>query len=157
LATTITINGSTYQLPSQGQDPPWGGDMTDIILALVEVANSTSGSDDILMTSFNVANNQSSAANITGLLFDTATIRSAIVSYSIYRSTNSAEYSECGNIYVTYNSIAGSWDIAQTCVGSSGVTMSITSAGQIQYTTDSMAGTGYSGKLKFLAKTFLQA
>ncbi len=157
MAITVTISGTTYSLPQQGESPPWGDELSDLLQALISVANNTSGTGDILLTSFNLANNVASPTNVTGMTFDTSTVRSAIIQYSIYRSTNSNETSECGNMYVTYSSTAGTWELAQNYAGSSGVIFTITNAGQIQYVSSNLSGTGYVGKLKFLAKAFLQA
>lgn len=157
MAITISINGSDYSLPSQGDSAPWGEDLTNIIQALADVANNVQGDGDILTTSFNVANNQSSASNVNGLSFNTSLVRSAIIQYSIYRTSTTTEMSESGHIYVTYKSTAGTWEIAQSYAGSSGVTFTVTNAGQIQYISTNFSGTSYSGKMKFNAKAFLQA
>lgn len=157
MATTVTINGSSYSLPNQGDSAPWGDDLSDIILALIAVSNDILGTADILTTSFNIANNQSSAANVNGLSFNTSLVRSAIIQYSLYRTSTTTEMSETGHIYVTYKSTAGTWEIAQSYGGSSGVTFTITNAGQIQYTSTNFSGTSYSGKMKFNAKAFLIA
>lgn len=157
MATTVTINGTTYQIPSQGDSPPWGDELSDLLLALVNVANNSTGTGDILTTSFNIANNQSAAANVTGLSFDTGTVRSAIIQYSLYRTSNVSESSEGGFIYVTYKSTAGTWELAQSYAGTSGVTFTITNGGQVQYTSSDIGATAYSGKMKFQAKAFLQA
>lgn len=157
MSVSVVINGSTYKVASQGESPPWGSDQQDLLLALVQVAQSTVGPSDILTTSFNLANNQSSATNITGASFDISTVRGFILSYSIYRSTNSTEVSETGQIFGAYSSTAGTWEIAQQYAGSSGITFTITNGGQIQYQSTNLSGSSYSGKIKFYAKSFLQA
>ncbi len=157
MATPVVINGTTYEVAAQGENPAWGTDQQDLILALVQVAQNTVGTGDILVTPFNVANNQSSAANITGASFDTSLVRGFILTYSLYRSTNSAETSEMGQILGTYKSTANTWELSQDFAGSSGVVFTITTGGQLQYTSSNLTGTGYSGKLKFYAKAFLQA
>jgi hypothetical protein len=157
MSTQVTLNGSTFNIPNQGENPPWGEELTDLLVELVEVSNSSVGTADVLLTSFTVANNQSSAANVTGASFDTSQVRSFIMQYSIYRSTSTNELSEVGHLYGTYKSTAGTWDLAQTYSGSSGVTFTITSAGQIQYTSTNVSGSSYSGKMKFKATAFLQA
>lgn len=157
MATTVTINGSSFSLPSQGDSAPWGDDLSDIILALIAVSNDTLGTADILTTSFNVANNQAVAANVNGLSFNTSLVRSAIIQYSLYRTSTTTEMSETGHIYVTYKSTAGTWEIAQSYAGSSDVTFTITNAGQVQYISSNFSGTSYSGKMKFNAKAFLIA
>jgi hypothetical protein len=157
MSQTVTISGTSYTIGDQGASPPWGADLNDLLLALVQVAQATSGGGDILTTSFNVANNQVAPANVTGASWDTSTVRGFILSYSLYRSTNINEESETGQIYGTYSSTANTWQIAQTYAGSSGISFTITNAGQLQYTSSNVAGTGYSGKLKFAGKSFLQA
>lgn len=156
MSKLVTINGTTYTLAQQGDSPPYGEDQSDLIQALIDIANNVSGTGDILNTSFTVANNISSATNVTALVFDPAVVRSAIIEYSIYRSTSSTESSECGTMYVTYKSTAASWELAQVGAGTSGVTFTINASGQIKYTSTSLAGTSYSGLLKFRARAFTQ-
>lgn len=156
MSIAVNIQGATFNIPTQGTTPPWGDDVVALLQALVNVANSSVGSADILTTNFALTNNQASATNVVGLSFDTSQVRSAIVSYSIYISTNSNELSECGNIYLTYKSASNTWELAQNYAGTSGVIFSITTAGQVQYTSSNVSGTSYLGKMKFSAKAFLQ-
>lgn len=156
MSTPITINGTVYNVPSQGENAPWGDELSDFLVALAGVVNSVVGSSDILTTNTVVANNQAVAASVTGATFDTATVRSAIITYSIYRSTSTSESTECGFVYLNYKSTAGTWDLAVAGGGSSGITFTITTGGQLQYTSTNLSGTGYVGKLKYQAKSFLQ-
>lgn len=153
----VIISGTEYQLPVQGDSPPWGDNLDSIIQAMIASLATLNGTGDILNTSFTLVNNQTSPVNVVGLSFDTSTIRSAEVSYSIYRSSNTPnEFSECGTLLLTYKSTAGTWEIAQIDVGSSGVIFTITNAGQIQYTTTDIGNGSYVGKLVFRAKAFTQ-
>jgi len=156
MSTSVIINGESFSIPTQGENPPWGEDLSALLLAMVNSLNSVQGISDILLTSFTIVNNQSSAANVFGCLFDTSTVRSAIIEYSVYRSSSVSELSEVGHIYVTYKSTAASWEIVQNYAGSSEVNFTITSGGQLQYTSTNFAGTGYVGKMKFTARAFLQ-
>lgn len=153
----VTIAGTSFVLPQQGDSPPWGDELSSILEALISVANNVVGTGDILTTSFALANNISSVTNITGLSFDTSQVRSAIINYSIYRSTNSNELSECGIMIATYKSTANTWEFSQYSVGDSNVTITLTTSGQFQYTSSNLSGTSYSGKMKFSARAFLQA
>lgn len=156
MSKTVTVNGTNFTLNQQGDNPPWGENLSDLIEALVEVANSVAGPNDILTTSFDLANNISSATNVTGLQFSTAAVRSAIINYSLYRSSSTNELSECGVMLITYKSTANTWELAQYSVGDAGVTFTITSTGQIRYQSTDIGSTSYSGKLKFNAKAFAQ-
>lgn len=154
---TVTVNGSNYTLNQAGDNPPWGDNQAQLLQALVNVANSTVGIGDITNTSFTISNNITSVTNVTGLAFDPTVVRSAVVRYSIYRSSNTPnELSECGQLLVTYKSTASTWELSQVNVGSSGVTFSITNGGQIQYISSDIGSGAYVGKMKFSATAFTQ-
>lgn len=157
MSIQVNILGNDYTLPTQGTNPPWGQDLSDIIQALISVANTTIGPSDILTTSFSINNNVASPTNIVGASFDISSVRSFIISYSIYRNSTITETSEVGQILGTYKSVAGTWELAQTNAGISGVTFTMTNSGQLQYVSTNFSGTSYSGKLKFKASAFLQA
>lgn len=157
MATNVVINGQTFAIPNQGEPAPWGEDLSSAIVEIADVLSSINGSADLPLTSFTIANNTAVAANVVGASFDTSTVRSFVMEYSIYRSTSLSEFSEVGTLYGTYLSTGNSWELAQTYAGSSSVVFSITTGGQIQYTSSNMSGTGYVGKMKFSAKSFLQA
>lgn len=156
MARSITISGTTYSLPDQGDPGPWGDDLSDLVEALATVVDSLSGTGDILNTTFTVANNQSSVANVTGLTFDTGTVRSAIVTYSVYRSTTTTEKGETGFLLLTYLSTAAAWTITRYANDDAGLVFTVTDAGQVQYTSDNMSGSSYSGTMKFKASAFTQ-
>lgn len=156
MATQVTINGTTYFIPVQGQNPPWGEELHDLLQALVTIANNTFSVGDISTTNFTIANNNTSASDVTSLSFDPAVIRSATITYSIYRSTSINELSEHGHILVTYKNTANTWELARFAVGDAGVTFSILPTGQIQYVSSNLAGTSYTALLKFSAKAIQQ-
>lgn len=112
----------------------------------------------VSQTSFTIANNQSSAANITGLVFDPALFRGVKIEYSIYRQTDTASsgVAQMGQLRFVYNTQAASWSMSDDYAGQNcGVEFSITSLGQIQYTSSDITGTNYVGTLKYsLIKTF---
>lgn len=105
--------------------------------------NSLVTSGDIGLTSFTAADNQVSPANITGLTFSNATIRSFEATVSIVRSSTYAQYK--------LNGIqkASSWEMTQNLVGDdTGLIFSVTTAGAIQYTSTS---TGSTADVRFRA------
>jgi hypothetical protein len=100
--------------------------------------------------SFNLANNQSSASDVTGMVFNGASIRSLEISYSIYRNTSSSELMERGTLLLAYKPVADTWSIVNTfAFDDAGITFTITNAGQVQYTSSNMSGTGYVGNVKY--------
>ena len=105
---------------------------------------------DINESSFSLANNQSSAADVTGLAFANATVRSfdALVSVMIDATSDSFEVFKLMGVQK-----GASWDMAVSSTGDdSGIVFSITNAGQIQYTSTNNAGF-VSGVMKFRALT----
>lgn len=100
---------------------------------------------DINETSFTAADNQAVAANVTGLAFANATVRSFEVILSIVRGATFAQYK--------LNGVQGaaSWYFSQTYLGDdAGLVFTITTGGQIQYTSSS---TGDTALVKFRALT----
>lgn len=87
--------------------------------------------------SFSFTNNQSSAANVTGLLLDSSSERSAVIHYEIFRD-GTADLYESGTLTAHYNGT--DWDHVLSRIGNAGVVFSITSGGQIQYTSTDNAG-----------------
>lgn len=105
---------------------------------------------DIDETSFSINNSQALAANITGLAFSNAVVRSFEVFASVYINATSSLYEE---IKISGIQKGSDWDIAVTSVGDeSGIQFSITSSGQLKYTSSNYSGF-VSGTIKFRALT----
>jgi len=97
-----------------------------------------------------IANNQVAAANVVGLLIDKNTYKSAQIHFDIHRQTDSVNYDETGIIFVTYDPVLDSFELAVTSqFDDAGVVFSIAASGQIQYTSSNMAGTNYAGTARF--------
>jgi hypothetical protein len=122
------------------------------------------GSGGIPETTFTIANNQAVAANVTALLFAGASVRSAEIDAHFYINTTgggATEMSSRAKYFATYSTVAASWDLTVIGVSGdvdasgnpSGVTLSITSAGQVQYTSGNTTGTGASSVMHFTART----
>lgn len=105
---------------------------------------------DLNEASFSMSNNVSVAADITGLAFANATVRSfkALISVEIDATANLYEVFEIHGIQKD-----SSWDISVEGTGdNSQVVFSITAAGQVQYTNANYAGF-VSGDIKYRATT----
>lgn len=105
---------------------------------------------DINETSFTLANNQVTAADVTGFAFANATVRSfkAHVSVEIDAASDLFEVFELMGIQK-----GASWDMSQTSTGDNSLVLfTITTAGQVQYTSGNFP-TFVSGKIKFRSVT----
>lgn len=128
---------------------------TDVQSALEELQGdidglSLSSLGDINETSFSMANNQASPANVTGLAFSSGVVRSfsALVSVEIDATADLYEQFSLQGI-----NKGGSFGMSVDGVGdSSGIEFSITSGGQVQYTSGNAPGFS-SGAIKFRAIT----
>jgi hypothetical protein len=149
LAVSVTINNKTFNIPSPGEDPGWGEEVTDWIVEANKVIGSLFGPGDILETTANLADNQSIAATVVGLAFDSGVLRSAKVEYAI----NRVDIFETGTISLIYDQDAADWLMSQESTSDAGVSFSVTSTGQLQYTSSS---TGNTGTIKFTAEGLSQ-
>lgn len=87
--------------------------------------------------SFSFTNNQSSVADVTGVLLDSSSEKSAVIHYQIFRDGTANLY-ESGTLKASYNGT--DWDHTIERVGDAGFTFSITSGGQVQYTSTNNSG-----------------
>lgn len=154
----LIVNNTPYNYPTSGDEPGWGNDATGWAIGVTDVLSDLLGPNDILETAFNIANNQTVFSDITGLIFNAASVRAADISYSIFRvsTANPSGHTEKGTIQLIYDNNIG-WFINQgNILGSSGVTFSVTNTGQLQYKSTDINSTGYTGTMKFRAKTLQQ-
>lgn len=113
------------------------------------------GSGSIAETQFTFANSQVAAANVTGLSFDHTVNKSfeATIAARLYTAT--AELYAIIKLFGRWQENAASWALTQEDHGdATGLTFSITAAGQVQYTSGTVSGTGYSGASRFKATAF---
>lgn len=161
MSRNLIIDNVTYIYPDPGEDPGWGEGASDWAEAVTDVLNSLLSPGDILETTFTVANNISSPTNITGLAFNTGVVRSALITYSIYRISilNPSGQAETGQLNIVYDNSAGAGNkflLTQEAAGNAGVTFNITDAGQFTYISTDIDSAGYSGIMKFSAKVQAQ-
>jgi hypothetical protein len=105
---------------------------------------------DIQETSFSLANNQSSVANVVGLAFAALVVRSFTVLASVEIDATADLYAQFTLVGINKN---GSFDMSVEALGDvTGIVFSITSAGQVQYTSTDVTGF-VTGIVKFRAFT----
>ncbi len=159
MATPLVVAGSTYLYPENDDNSPWGEQATAWAVAVTGVLEEVQGTGDIQQSVATIANNVSSAANVAGLAFSPVLVRGAIIEYTVYRNTTGSgatEACEVGTMYICYKNVANSWDLTIVGGGSSGVTFSITSAGQVQYVSSNFTGSSYTGVTHFRARALTQ-
>jgi hypothetical protein len=162
---SLTVNNLPFEYPVPGDSPGWGEGATGWAEEVTLVLNNLQGPNDIIQTSFSnpgFANNVSTPTNVTGLSFNTGQVRAAFIEYSIYRTStlNPSGNAEAGIMIIVYDNLAASgskWSLTIGPVnGNSGVSFSITDAGQIQYISTDIGSAGYSATMHFSAKALNQ-
>jgi hypothetical protein len=104
---------------------------------------------------FTIVNNQAVDADIDGLIFDKAKVGQAAIDYVIQRVTTgggATELIETGTFYAAYKPTSDDW-VLSSVPSTAGVTLAITSAGQVTYTSSSVSGTAWISKITFRART----
>lgn len=152
---SVDINGTTAETSADNADKLLIWDNSASALKSMTRSNFLSGfplasAGDINETSFSAANNQASPANVTGFAFANATVRSfsAHVSVSIDATSDLFETFDLQGVQK-----GSSWDLSVQSTGDeSGIEFSITTAGQIQYTSSNVSGF-VSNTIKFRAVT----
>ena len=158
MAVELIVGNVPYQYPEPGESPGWGEGATGWAEKVTEVLQSIVNANDILETAFTVDNNIAAATNVTSLAFNTTSVRAAEIDYSIYRATDApTELTETGKMLIVYKNTANTWFLTRTTSGDdTGVEFTITTTGQIQYTSTDISGANYTGIMKFRAKSLQQ-
>lgn len=139
----VDINGTTEETSASNLDKILIYDASEALLRSMTRGNFLSGvpigsAGDINETSFSLANNQASPANVTGLAFANAVVRSFEALVSVERDADSDLF----EVFTLRGIQKGaSWDMSVTANGDdSGIVFSITSSGQIQYISSDLTG-----------------
>jgi hypothetical protein len=152
----LIIGTEEYEIPLQGENPDYGEQLTDFFEAVSDALTTVQQPNDILPTQASINNNQSSFTNIPGFSFDTSEVIAINAEYIVNRSTTAPaqKVTESGKIEGNYDGT--SWTISISADGDAGIELDITSAGQMQYKSTNITGTGYVGQIIFKAKVFNQ-
>lgn len=108
---------------------------------------------------FEIANNVGTPTDVSGLSFDKTLVSAAIVECLFQRVTTGAGAQELLELFifsVVYKPTSDTWGltaIEQNSPADSGVTLSITSSGQVQYETSNITGTAYLSRIIWRART----
>jgi len=115
--------------------------LRDAILSLIS-SGGTQGS-------IAIANN-TGPSDVTGLIFASASIKSARILFDIERRTDTQDVSEHGELYCLYDNENTAWSVELISFGDDAeVTFSITASGQVQYTSNDLTGTTYTGSMRW--------
>jgi hypothetical protein len=149
---TLTVGNEEFEFPLEGESPGYGSEITDWAEAVTDALSTVQKPNDILSTSA-VIGNTPGTFSIPGFSFSTAEVISINCRYFVSRTTTgpNATYVEVGNIEGYYD--GSNWGISIKTTGDANILLSITPAGQMQYTIASpLPGATHSGEIVFEAK-----
>lgn len=151
-----------FNYPDPGSQPGagdsaigYGEDATAWAKEVTSVINSLLGRGDILTTTVNIQNNKLDE-DVQFMVFSGSIVRAANISYVVERADGNNSYVESGTIYLNYNEETGIWSLAQKKQGDAGIAFSVTSEGQVKYSSSNLPGPEYTGSITFQAKTLGQ-
>jgi len=143
----------TIPVRSNGDITPVTASWWNIIRTQLVAFEALFGGGATAEAQFTVANNQSSAADVTDMVLDKTTYAGGLIWYSVAVRDDTEGRRETGFIHITYEAETDAWDVSQetkVSIGTiSGVVFTITSAGQVQYTSANLTGGGYTGKMRW--------
>ena len=152
MSKQLQIGTSIFEYPENNQNPGWGEVATDWAEAATDVIADLSGPNDVLLTTALIANTQPTAQNVVGLSFNIGSVKSFSAPYFVTRSVTGTTVVESGTMNGNYDGTAWNFSVVDV-IGDGGMDFDITSAGQVTYYSDTLAGTSYVGQIKFRAKT----
>lgn len=95
-------------------------------------------------------NNNASAVDVTDMVFNSANTKAFRILFDIHRQSSTTNADETGEIFGTYDPVAAIWKVeSDSKNGDSGVTWSISAAGQLKYTSTNYGGVSYAGTARF--------
>lgn len=147
MSITLTVNNIPFEFPTEGEQAPWGQNVTDFSTEVAKVLNSLKGASDILETPAIIANNVTTFTDIPDFKFNPLTVRSFAVRCNVYRSAGATELVE-ELVFVGLKTATG-WKIQQDGIGNAGIELDITNLGQVQYKSSNMVGAPYTALMKF--------
>jgi hypothetical protein len=157
---TLVVGSEEFEFPLSGENPGYASEITDWAGAVTDALSTVQKPNDILTTTASLANNVTTPTNIPGFSFSTAQVIAIDCRYFVKRVTTgpSATYAEVGYIEGSFDGT--NWSITIRTTGDSGiippsyvgVLLSITPAGQIQYTSTNLPGSTHAGTITFEAK-----
>lgn len=145
--------GSSVTLANQNDSAQFGTDRTN----WWSYAIAKQPISIIPKTNFTLTNNQSSPANVDSLSFDKTVYRTAIIKIDVRRKTDTAssEVRATHYVHASYNLQADTWSILDSPQGDDdGIVLSITNAGQMQYTSTNITGANGIHNAYFNAELF---
>lgn len=163
MSKDLQIGSNIYEYPSPGEPAGWSEGASDWAEGVTNALATVQGPNDILLTSSSLTIPDSNdpgtigTFNVNGFLFDSATVQGFDAQFLVTRTYTDAtpKEVESGDILGNGTGTGGDFFISVSSIGDTGISFSITSDGQVQYTLEERDNT-QNIQIKFKAKTIDQ-
>lgn len=155
MAKDLQIGSTVYPYPEPGEGAGWSEGATSWAEGVTDALATVQGPNDILLTTATLANNQPTPQDIVGLDFDTGQVQHITVEFLLIRSYTDATPTETESGTIIGNYSGSDFYISPDSIGDTGVEFSITSVGQMQYTSEDRLNTD-NLTIKYRARTIDQ-
>lgn len=169
MAVSITIGSTIIDFPSSAQEQNWAPNVIEFAQAVEDALSALIGPFDIGVRIMNIDDYAADASPgfiqvtdaVKPLEFPTATfpglgVRSAIVTYAVYRKTSLETRTETGTLTLLYND-SNTWEIQRDYIGDANCYFQVTSSGRVEIKLDALTGTDVNGRVTYQAKALVQA
>lgn len=159
---TLTINGQVIDAPDSAASPNWAPALIQFMVAVQNALAVAIGTYDVPPQAFTIdAYNSATHVDITNLSFPIAAVRAVFIRYSIYRTTDSTNAYEAGDMIAMYNpnnSIGSKWalSLGNRTGGDGFITFNVTDNGQFQFSSVAISGSNHTGRIVFDARSLEQ-
>lgn len=154
MSIRITINGQPIDFPSTSEQQDWSEAVITFAEVVEEALRAVVGTYDVPAQTFTIdAYNPGTDIDIPALSFPTDAVRGIFVQYMVHRETDSDEVNEVGELRALYNSTDNTWDLSRDYADDAQITFSISSAGQVSFSSTAIAGSNHQGFITFKAQT----
>jgi len=153
MSKNVTVGNQDFEIPEAGANPGYAEELTDFFVAVADSLASIVGPNDIALTTAVINNNVMTPTPIPGFSFSTASVRAINAEFLVERFTTSPVQSFVESGKIEGNFDGSNWTITIQTEGDAQIDFDIQPSGQIVYTTSNIVGLGYSGSVRFRAKT----
>ena len=165
--SVITVKGTRINLPASAAAPNWSPAIIEAFQALADAVNTFAGSFDIPPQTQSIdAFNPGTSVDIDNLVFPPSEVRSATIYYTVFRKTTDSgpadgqELVEAGSLVIDYNNSrpnSQKWEMGREGIGDAKIDFYVTDLGQLQFTTQTIAGIDHTGIVSYRALSILNS
>ena len=158
----LTIQGTVIAFPDSSSAPNWAPAVIDFAEAVEEALDGVVGSFDVSPRVQVIDALNPGTAEVLSLSFSTSDVRSAVITYSVFRTATAPSTTayEAGTLTIVYspnNPTNSKWEVQREAVGDGECDFTVSDVGQVSITTTQIGTTNHAGSLSYSAKALEQS